>query len=181
MKKPAVFLDRDGTINKDVPYCSSPEEFELLLGVGEAIARLNKAGLVVVVITNQSGVARSYFTEGALQLIHQKMQEDLTRYQARVDAIYYCPHHPDEGCSCRKPEPDLIFQAAEDLNLDLKNSFFIGDSINDVEAGRRARCATVFIDQNQNGRTATNCRANYICRDLVEAVEWIIKNIELKC
>ena len=175
MKKPTVFCDRDGTINRDVPYCSSPKEFKLLPGAGEAIARLNKAGLAVVVITNQSGVGRGYFTEGVLQLIHQKMQEDLACHKARVDAVYYCPHHPDDGCSCRKPKPGLIFQAAKELDLDLKNSFFIGDSLADVEAGRRAGCVTVLIEPQD--KVIKDCRVNYICRDLSEGVEWIIKKL----
>lgn len=175
MKKQAVFLDRDGTINGDVPYCSSPEEFELLPGAGEAIARLNKAGLAVVVVTNQSGVGRGYFTEETLRLIHQKMQEDLARHEARVDAIYYCPHHPLDGCSCRKPKPGLIFRAAEELGLDLKNSFLIGDSPADVEAGGKAGCTTVLIDPQ--GKTTKNCQADYICRNLSEGVQWIIKKL----
>jgi len=174
IKKPVVFLDRDGTINKDVPYCSCPDEFILLSGAGEAIARLNQSGFAVVVITNQSGVARGYFTEGTLRLIHQKMQVDLARHKARVDAIYYCPHHPNDGCSCRKPEPGLIFRAAEELDLDLKKSFFIGDSPADVKAGKRVGCTTVLIDQN--GKAATDCQADYICRNLSEGVEWIIKH-----
>ena len=103
----AVFLDRDGTIARDVPYCSRPEDLELLPGVGEAIRLLNEHGFMVVIITNQSGIARGYFTEEMLERIHQKLKNDLAKSGAHVDAIYYCPHHPGEGCDCRKPKPAL--------------------------------------------------------------------------
>ena len=170
-RKPAVFLDRDGTINKDVPYCSCPEEFELLPGVGEAIAQLNKAGFIVVVITNQSGVYRGYFSEEMLHLIHQKMQEDLAHYKARVDSIYYCPHHPEDCCTCRKPAPGLLFRAAEKLGLDLKKSFFIGDSPTDMEAGRRAGCTTILVAPDQD--LPDKVLADYTGKDLKDCIKWL--------
>jgi len=125
----AVFLDRDGTIAKDVPYCSRPEDFELLPGVAEGIKLLNERGFKVVIITNQSGIARGYFTEGMLASIHDKMQKELAKHGAHVDAIYYCPHHPDNNCECRKPKPKMVLQAAIDLDIDLSQSYVIGGQL----------------------------------------------------
>lgn len=136
----AVFLDRDGTIARDVPYCSRPEDFELLPGVAEGIKELNKHGFKVVVITNQSGIARGYFTEEMLARIHDKMLKELAQQGAQVDAIYYCPHHPDDNCDCRKPKPEMVFEAARDLDIDLSQSYVIGDNEMDMELARRAGC-----------------------------------------
>jgi histidinol-phosphate phosphatase family protein len=136
----AVFIDRDGTINRDVPYCSRPEDFELLPGAAEAIRLLNEHGFKVVVVTNQSGIARGYFTEEMLARIHDKMRTELARHGAHVDAIYYCPHHPDDNCDCRKPKPKMVLQAAEDLDIDLSQSYVIGDDQKDMELARRAGC-----------------------------------------
>jgi D,D-heptose 1,7-bisphosphate phosphatase len=141
----AVFLDRDGTITRDVPYCSRPEDLELLPGVGEGIRLLNENGFMVVIISNQSGIARNYFTEAMLQKIHQKMKDDLAKYGAHIDAIYYCPHHPDSGCECRKPKPTLAFRAAKEHHIDLSRSFFIGDKLQDIKAGHLAGCKTLLI------------------------------------
>jgi histidinol-phosphate phosphatase family protein len=140
-----VFFDRDGTIAKDVPYCSRPEQFELLPGAGKAIRGLNQAGFKVIIITNQSGIARGYFTEETLGKIHEKMRNDLAEYGAFIDAIYYCPHHPDDNCDCRKPKPGLILRAAAEHDIDLSKSFFIGDSDKDIEAGQAAGCRTVLL------------------------------------
>ena len=142
-----VFLDRDGTIAKDVPYCPGPEQFELLPGAAEGIKHLNTAGFKVILITNQSGISRGYFTEAALGLVHEKMKADLAARGAHLDGIYYCPHHPDENCDCRKPKPKLILQAAEDHHVDLGRSYFIGDTAGDIAAGKAAGCRTVLIAQ----------------------------------
>ena len=136
----AVFVDRDGTINRDVPYCSRPEDFELLPGAAEAIRLLNEHSFKVVVITNQSGIARGYFTEEMLAKIHDKMRSELAKHGAHVDAIYYCPHHPDDNCECRKPKPKMVLQAARDLQIDLSQSYVVGDAEMDVELARRAGC-----------------------------------------
>ena len=136
----AVFLDRDGTIARDVPYCSRPEDFELLPDVAEGIKLLNEHGFKVVVVTNQSGIARGYFTEKMLAEIHDKMITQLAEHGAHVDAIYYCPHHPDDNCECRKPKPKMVFQAALDLDIELGQSYVIGDSEMDVELARQAGC-----------------------------------------
>lgn len=115
----AVFLDRDDTIARDVPYCSRPEDFELLPEAGEDIFLLNESGYKVIVITNQSGIARGYFTEVMLEMIHQRMRTALAVFGASMDGIYYCPHHPDNECDCRKPKPGLVFKAAWEHDIDL--------------------------------------------------------------
>lgn len=169
----ALFIDRDGTIAKDVPYCSRPEDFELLPGVGEAIRQLNKKGFRVIVITNQSGIARGYFTEEMLERIHQKMREDLARHGARIDAIYYCPHDPEEGCQCRKPKPGLIYQAAKEHSIELSKSFFIGDKSLDIEAGHAAGCKVVLI--SDGGEVSYPRAPEFVARNIIEASQWIIR------
>ncbi len=166
----AVFIDRDGTIARDVPYCSRPEDFELLPGAAEGIRILNEQGFKVVVVTNQSGIARGYFTEEMLTQIHQKMLRELARRGAHIDAIYYCPHHPDDGCDCRKPKPKLVLQAARDLNIDLAQSYVIGDSEMDIELARQAGCAgAVWVGQQAVNHTVP------IATSFVEAVAYVLK------
>ena len=171
----AVFLDRDGTIARDVPYCSRPEDFELLPRVAEAIKLLNDSGFKVVVITNQSGIGRGYFTEDMLGKIHHKMLNELNSSGAVIDAIYYCSHHPDDDCECRKPKPAMILQAAHDLDIDLCQSYFIGDKDLDVEAGKNARCLTVHIAiANENSDKTTRYKPDATLPDLYEAARWVI-------
>jgi D,D-heptose 1,7-bisphosphate phosphatase len=169
----AVFIDRDNTICQDVPYCSRPEDLELLPRVTDGIRLLNEHGFKVVVITNQSGVARGYFTEDMLSRIHRKMQGDLAERGASVDAIYYCPHHPDNNCDCRKPKPTMLFQAARDLDIDLRKSYVIGDSDMDTKMGREAGCFTIRINTSLEGVTKESF-ADFVCPDLYAGVRWII-------
>jgi histidinol-phosphate phosphatase family protein len=165
----AVFLDRDGTIARDVPYCSRPEDFELLPGVTEGIRLLNEHGFKVVVITNQSGIARGYFTEEMLARIHDKMQKELAKHGAHVDAIYYCPHHPDDNCECRKPKPKMVLQAARDLDIDLSQSYVIGDGEMDVELARQAGCKA-GIRLGEPGD-----RGDWVAASFRDAVEQILR------
>jgi len=141
----AVFIDRDGTMAKDVPYCSCPEDFKLFPTTAKAIRRLNEHGFKVIVITNQSGISRGYFTEEILARIHKKMEDELAKEGARVDAIYYCPHHPDDNCECRKPKPKLLLQAAKDFDIDPQRSFVIGDLQMDIDLGKAVGCKTILI------------------------------------
>jgi D,D-heptose 1,7-bisphosphate phosphatase len=176
-KNRAVFIDRDNTICRDVPYCSRPEDLELLPKVTDGIRLLNEHGFKVVVITNQSGVARGYFTEDVLSRIHQKMQGDLAERGASVDAIYYCPHHPDNNCDCRKPKPTMLFQAAHDLDIDLRKSYVIGDSDMDTKMGKEAGCVTIIVlTTNQNDTESRKPEPDYIANDLYEAADWVIQN-----
>lgn len=145
----AIFLDRDGTINKFVGFLTKPEEFELIPGVAEAIGRINRSGYLAIVVSNQPVIARGDCTFEELQTIHDKMETELGKEGAFIDAIYFCPHHPDKGfvgerpeykidCDCRKPKPGMLLQAAKDWNIDLSESYMIGDSDRDIEAGRNA-------------------------------------------
>jgi len=154
-KRPAIFLDRDGTIIEDRGYVSRPEEVTLLPGAADAISRFRRAGFRVVVVSNQSGVARGLFTEKDLAAVHQRLEETLAKEGAALDAAYYCPFldGPDavieayrRESDLRKPKPGMLLQAARDLHLDLSRSWMIGDAESDVEAGRRAGCRTIWID-----------------------------------
>ena len=161
-----VFLDRDGTVAKDVPYCSRPEQFELLPGAGEGVKRLNNAGFKVILITNQSGIARGYFSEEMLGHIHEKMKVDLVAYGAHIDGIYYCPHHPDDNCNCRKPKPNLIIRAVKEHDVDLSQSYIIGDSAIDIEAGKAVGCVTILLAHK--GKSIEQ-QADYVVDTLLEA------------
>ena len=138
-KKIAVFLDRDGTINEDVGYNNHPSRFRLLPNSAKAINQLNRLGLRVIIVTNQSGVARGYFDESLVITVNEKMETLLAREDAEIDSIYYCPHHPSEGengyrfdCDCRKPKPGMIKRAVKEFDIDLNRSFMVGDKITDI-------------------------------------------------
>ena len=158
-KQRAIFLDRDGTINKYVGFLTKPEQFELLPGVAEAIKMINLSGYLAIVVTNQPVIARGDCTWEELQQIHGKMETELGKEGAFLDAIYVCPHHKDKGfegerpeykfdCNCRKPRPGLLLQAAADFNIDLSQSYMIGDSENDVLSGITAGCKESYLIQN---------------------------------
>jgi len=170
----AVFLDRDGTIAKDVHYCRRPEDFVLFLGAARMIKLLNEHGFKVIIVTNQSGIARGYFTEETLALIHEKMKEDLAKEGACVDGIYYCSHHPDEDCRCRKPKPKLVLQAAGDFDIDLKHSFVVGDLQMDIDLGKSVGCGTILVGTplSTNGEGAV---PDAIVSDLAEVTRTILE------
>lgn len=178
-KQKAIFLDRDGTINRYVGFLRSPSEFVLIDGVVEAIRKINSSGYLCIVVTNQPVIARGEVTVDELSLIHNKMETELGRAGAYIDGLYYCPHHPDKGfegevkelkidCACRKPKPGLILRAAEDFNIRLEDSWMIGDGKNDVKAGRAAGCRTVLIGSEDYGQDLT-------VADLKEAVNSILQ------
>jgi len=150
----AVFIDRDDTIAKDVPYCPSPEKLVLFDGVGRSIKRLNDAGFLVIVVTNQSGVGRGYFTESKLSEIHDKMRSDLAEYGAKLDAIYFCPHLPEAGCDCRKPNIGMVLQAMMDVDIDLSSSFVVGDSEREMELARRIGAKGIQVSPSFDFRQA---------------------------
>ena len=146
MRRRAVFLDRDGTVIRDIGFNADPARLEFLPGAPETIRRLNKAGYLVVVVTNQSAVARGLFTAADIDRFHDAMNAELAESGARIDAFYFCPHHPDEGavagyvtdCDCRKPKPGMLLQAARDLEIELSLSYMVGDAPRDIEAGLAA-------------------------------------------
>jgi len=152
----AVFIDRDDTIAKDVPYCPSPDKLVLFDGVGGSIRRLNDAGFLVIVVTNQSGVGRGYFTESRLSEIHDKMRSDLAEDGAKLDAIYFCPHLPEEGCECRKPNIGMVLQAMMDFDIDLSSSFVVGDSEREMELARRIGAKGIQVSPSFDFRQAVD-------------------------
>ncbi len=156
-KQKAVFLDRDGTINKYVGFLRDIDDFELLPGAADTIRKINEFGYLAIVVTNQPVIARGEVTVDELNEIHNKMERLLGEHGAYVDAIYYCPHHPDKGfdgeipelkieCECRKPNPGMLLQAAKDYNIEMSQSYMVGDSENDMKAGKAAGCKTVLVE-----------------------------------
>lgn len=180
----AIFLDRDGVLNEDTDFIKTPEEFELYDYTAAALKRINKSEFVAVVVTNQSAVARNLCSEEELRIIHNKMETRLGEAGAKVDAIYYCPHHPDKGypdenpiykidCECRKPKPGMLKQAAAEFNIDLTKSYMIGDSDRDKEAGRKAGCVTLGV---RSGKGCADLKSDpdFLFENLSEAVDFIL-------
>jgi histidinol-phosphate phosphatase family protein len=148
----AVFLDRDGVLTRErSDYVKTPDELEVLPGIGPPLRDLRKIGFRLVIVTNQSVVDRGLATHEEMGRIHEKLQSELKRMGCSIDAIYYCPHLPGAGCSCRKPEPGLILRAAKDLGIDIASSWMIGDKEIDLEAAKRAGCRGVRVETNQGG------------------------------
>ncbi len=183
-KQKAIFLDRDGTINKYVGFLRDIDQFELLPGVAEAIRKINGSGYLAIVITNQPVIARGEVTREQLEEIHNKMETLLGAEGAYLDTIYYCPHHPHKGyegevpelkieCDCRKPKPGMLLKAAQDFNIDLANSWMIGDGENDIKAGRAAKCKTALIGTEDFGQ-------NLSAPTLMDAVEMIIERADVE-
>lgn len=142
----AVFIDKDGTLVRDVPYNIDPCRVQLAPGAGAALRRMKNAGYKVIVISNQPGIALKLFRERDLVLVNQRIQDLLSSYEVEIDAFYYCPHEPGDHCECRKPRPGMILQAAREQGVKTGMSWMIGDILNDVEAGNRAGCRTVHLD-----------------------------------
>jgi D,D-heptose 1,7-bisphosphate phosphatase len=194
MPRNAIFLDRDGVIN---PYVynaefgtidspSSPEEFTLEQGAGEAIAEFNRLGLLVVVVSNQPGIAKGKFTPELLEQMTDKMRASIAARGGKLDAVYYCLHHPDAvfpaykaSCKCRKPSPGMLLEAAREWDIDLQNSYMIGDGVTDIEAGRAAGTRTVFIGQSKpyvfEAFEKHEIQPDYMAPNLAGAVRIIMK------
>jgi len=181
MKQRAVFLDRDGTLVHPHHYPSSPEHLRLYDGIGPELRNLQQAGFRLVVVTNQAGIARGYFTEDDLQGMHQHLGMQLAQFGVRLDGIYYCPHHPagvipelSIHCDCRKPQPGMLLQAAADLDLDIPSSWFVGDILDDIEAGKRAGCRTVLVDLGTEHLPERPIRRpDFVARDTLHALQII--------
>ncbi|MEA3465362.1 MAG: D-glycero-beta-D-manno-heptose 1,7-bisphosphate 7-phosphatase [Thermodesulfobacteriota bacterium] len=184
----AVFLDRDGTINVERDYLFRCEEFEFIPGVPQAIKQLNDAGFLVVVVTNQSGVARGYYSEGDVERLHEFVQLQLADYGAHVDAFYYCPHHPDKGndpylkqCRCRKGQPGMLLDAAREFDIDLPHSFMVGDKLADVEAGFAAGCVPLLVLTGHGEVEKDKVTVQtHICEDLPAAVRDICRMVDVE-
>ena len=187
MSRPAVFLDRDGTIIEEANYLRSIARMRLLPRSAAAIRMLNDAGFAVVVITNQAGVARGYFDEPHVDATHAALSAALAHDGARIDAYYFCPHHPKFGspayrqvCECRKPAPGMLRRAAAEHDLDLARSWMVGDRWLDVEAGAAAGARTILVRTGDGSLSAETPRADVvvdaILNDLMEAAEWILRS-----
>lgn len=181
-KQKAIFLDRDGTINKYVGFLRKEEEFELIDGVAEAIKKINQSGFLAIVVTNQPVIARGEVTFEGLETIHNKMEMLLGKEGAYLDGIYFCPHHPHSGyegevkelkidCDCRKPKPGMLLKAAEDFNIDLSQSYMIGDAENDIKAGKSAGCKTVLVIEAGSEQMEYCFNQDVTCASLIEFVE----------
>lgn len=185
--KRAVFIDRDGTISEEVGYINHPSRFRLFPYAAAAIKDLNDHGLLAIVVTNQAGVARGYFSEEMIQTVHAQMTEELENGGARLDAVYYCAHHPSVGeppyrfdCDCRKPKPGLISHAAREFDIDLNGSWMVGDRYSDVELARRAGVKSMFVLSGYGRGEWEHQRENWteqpdaVAENLLDAVRVIV-------
>jgi D-glycero-D-manno-heptose 1,7-bisphosphate phosphatase len=179
--RPAVFLDRDGTIAEEVGYLNHISRFRMFPFAADAIRRLNEAGLPVMVVTNQSGVGRGYFPEALVDEVHELMTRQLAAAGARLDAIYYCPHTSAEGCESRKPKPGMLERAAREHALDLKRSFVVGDRSADIELARNAGARGILVRTGYGeGELAWHVpkwriQPDYVAQTLTEAADWILR------
>ncbi len=172
---PAVFIDRDGTINKDYGYVASREKLEFLPGAMEALRKLRKAGYLLVVVTNQSGIARGYYTENDYFKLNEYFLSQLESEGVIIDRVYHCPHHPDSNCYYRKPNPGMIFKAMDELNIDLKRSFVIGDKASDIELGKRLKIKTIMVMTGYGKDDMKKISSDFKANDLLAAAELIIE------
>lgn len=180
----AIFLDKDGTLIENVPYNVDPKKIQLTNGALDGLKTLHNAGFILIIVTNQAGVAYGRFTESDLVPVHERIKKLLDRSGIPLAGFYYCPHHPDGKveayrmtCFCRKPSPGLLFQAAREHNINLAASWVIGDILNDMEAGRRADCRTILINNGNETewKLTSNRRPHYTVKNLYEGAQLILK------
>ena len=187
LRRPAVFIDRDGTLTEEMGYVNHPRRVRLLPRSAEAIRRLNHAGIPAVVVTNQAGVARGYFSEDVLHAVNGAVIALLKEAGAHLDGVYVCPHHPSVGeppfrldCDCRKPKPGLLHRAAADLSLDLAGSTMIGDKPSDLGAGRAVGARSILVltgyglGEWEYRRAGFSVEPDHVAEDLLDAVEWVL-------
>jgi D-glycero-D-manno-heptose 1,7-bisphosphate phosphatase len=179
--RPAVFLDRDGTIAEEVGYLNHVSRFRILPRVPDAIRRLNEAQLPVIVVTNQSGVGRGYFPESLVRTIHELMTQQLEAAGAHLDGIYYCPHTSSDDCDCRKPKAGMLDRAAREHSIDVQRSFVVGDRHGDIELARNAGARSIFVRTGYGeGEYLWNApkwefQPDFVAADLADAVHWILR------
>jgi len=192
VKRIAVFIDRDGTINEETGYVDSLAKFRLLPGVTEALRRLNESGIPAIVITNQSGVGRGYFSMDFLDTLHNRMMMEFTEQGCRLDGIYICPHHPDENCACRKPKPGMLLSAAKENEIILHASYVVGDKMRDIELAHRVGAKGILVltgygaEELRNNPslpqipvgTEFNSVPDHVAANLSEAVEWVLGQVK---
>jgi D-glycero-D-manno-heptose 1,7-bisphosphate phosphatase len=185
--RPAVFIDRDGTISEEVGYINHPSRFRLFPYAADAIKHLNNNGWLAILVTNQAGVARGYFSEEMIQTVHAALTADLESDGAKLDGIYYCAHHPSVGeppfrldCDCRKPKPGLITRAAHDFEIDLSSSWMVGDRYSDIELARNAGLKSAFVlsgygrGEWEHQRAGWTEKPDFVAEHLLEAVNLIV-------
>ena len=185
-----VFLDRDGTLNVEVDFLRTPDELRLIEGAAASVRKLKDSGLVICVVSNQSGVARGFLTEADLVPIHVKLREELAREGATLDGIYYCPHHPSAGippynveCDCRKPKPGMLLKGAQEFNLDLQRCFVVGDSVVDIQAGNAVAATTILVQTGYGKQSLVTCNEQHIpvghvAASIKEATEFILHKMK---
>ncbi|MBA4311553.1 MAG: D,D-heptose 1,7-bisphosphate phosphatase [Chlorobiaceae bacterium] len=185
MNRVGIFLDRDGTIIKEVDYLRSPSQIQLIAESSEAIRIANKLGLHLFIVTNQSGIARGLLTEQELEIIHQNLMAQLKSQGAKIDGLYYCPHHPEVGsdkyridCECRKPKTGMLRQASKDHGIDLSRSFVVGDKMIDIQTGNNCGASTILVLTGYGEEELKICRLNkihidYVAANLIDAVQYI--------
>lgn len=182
-RRPAVFLDRDGVLNQNrADYVRTWQQVEFLPGVFQAMQRLAASPFVIVVVTNQSAVGRGLMTAEGLAVINGGIVQQVQQAGGRIDAVYACPHRPDEGCPCRKPRPGMLLQAAQDLGIDLARSFLVGDAISDLEAATAAGCRPLMVLTGRGRKQAAGLATSGlgdapVLADLGEAVDWVLKQL----
>ena len=182
-RRPAVFLDRDGVLNQNrADYVRTWQQVEFLPGVFQAMQRLAASPFVIVVVTNQSAVGRGLMTAEGLAVINGGIVQQVQQAGGRIDAVYACPHRPDEGCPCRKPRPGMLLQAAQDLGIDLARSFLVGDAISDLEAATAAGCRPLMVLTGRGRKQAAGLATSGlgdapVLADLGEAEDWVLKQL----
>jgi D-glycero-D-manno-heptose 1,7-bisphosphate phosphatase len=185
--RPAVFIDRDGTLTEEVGYVNHPSRLRLLPRSAEAIRRLNRAGVAAVVVTNQAGIARGYFSERMLEVVNADLLAQIGKAGARLDGVYVCPHHPTEGvppyralCDCRKPKPGLLLRAADELQLDLTRSVMVGDKSSDLAVAPKVGARSVLVltgyglGEWEYRRDQLDVVPDHVAHDLLDAVDWAL-------
>jgi len=183
LNRRAVFLDRDGTIAEEVGYANHLSRFVVYPFAARAIRKLNAAGVPVVVVTNQSGVARGFFPESLVEQMHDKMSAELAAGGAHVDAIYYCPHIRDDACSCRKPLPGMLERAAREHDLNVRGSFIVSDRYNDIRMGQENGCRSILVltgygrGEHEWNRASWPRQPDYVAENLAEAVDIILQEL----
>jgi D-glycero-D-manno-heptose 1,7-bisphosphate phosphatase len=191
-KHTAIFLDRDGTINEEVGYLDSIDKLKLFANTAKAIRLINDSGMKAVVITNQSGVARGYFTEDFVRTVHSHIQKTLQEKGAVIDAFYYCPHHPTDGigtylqsCVCRKPEAGMLIRASQEMDIDLTRSYTVGDMLKDIQVARKVGAKGVLVKTGYGLNTiekdlilepTVTIQPHYIAENILDAVKWIMND-----
>ncbi len=188
--KRAIFMDRDGTLSHEVGYVNHISRFKLYSFTPEAIKLINQSDFLAICVTNQAGVARGYFDESLVKEVHKKMQQELKKNGAYLDDILYCPHHPSANgnpeytvdCNCRKPNPGMLIEASERYNIDLKQSFVIGDKISDVKLAKNVGAKGIMVmtgygrGEYEYQREQWDVFPDYLAENILEAVKWILQN-----